>query len=88
MTNQNNDRIAADPEAEDDNSPKAETSLSLVYLGFGVPLAVVIATAIFGVVNGYAALAIGGFAVVAILLVVMIVILMRIARANRHRSHH
>ena len=88
MINPDNDRVAADPEAEDDNSPKAETSLSLVYLGFGVPLVVLIATAIFGVTGGYAPLAIGGFALAAILLIIMIVVLVRIAKANRHRSHH
>lgn len=88
MTDENQDRIAADPEAEDDNSPKAETSLSLVYLGFGIPLIVVIAAGIFGLTAGYTGLAIGGFAIAAVLLIIMIVILVRIAKANRHRSHH
>lgn len=88
MINPDNDRVAADPEAEDDNSPKSETSLSLVYMGFGVPLVVLIATALFGVTGGYVPLAIGAFAVAAILLVIMIVILLRIVKANRHRSHH
>lgn len=81
-------RIAADPEAEEANSPKAETSSTLTYLGFGIPLIVLISTGIFGIANGHPFLVFLGFGVAAVLLVIAILVIVKLVRANRHRSHH
>lgn len=85
---QSTGRVAADPEAEEDNSPKSETSSSLLYLGLGVPFVLFVSTGIFGLTNGYTGFAFIGFGVAAALIVLAIILISRLVKANRGRSHH
>lgn len=80
--------VAADPDAEDDNSPKAETSVSLLYLGFGIPFILFVSTGVFGAVNGDPVFTGVGFGVAAVLVLIALWLLLKLIRANRHRSHH
>ena len=81
-------RYAANPEAEEDNALAAETSSSLLFLGFGIPLVILIATGIFAIVNGHPFLVYLCFGVAAVLLVIAVIMTVRLVRGNRHRSHH
>lgn len=81
-------QVAADPAAEDDNSPKSETSSTLLYMGIGIPLILFLSTGIFGVMNGYPFFAFLGFGVSALLLILAVVLIVKLVRANRGRSHH
>lgn len=80
--------VAADPEAEEDNSLKSETSSTLLYLGIGIPLILFLSTGVFGAINGYPGFAVIGFGVSALLVALAVFLVVKLVRANRGRSHH